>query len=144
MYCIDVHYTGAVRQNLCELGRTPLNVCLLCKSTQSSLSQKNHLAPGMELSFWKVMELLDSFAWQCGFLDSIMWLTLSWKLHKMDWTVHDRLSLSWRPGYAFLSTILMFERNDKAWSRSILAITNLCARPLGSFHYGKPYTTCES
>ena len=25
MYSIDVHYTGAVMKNLCELGRTPLN-----------------------------------------------------------------------------------------------------------------------
>ena len=36
------------------------------------------------------IELLDSVARQCGFLDQIMWPALYLKLQKMDRTVHDR------------------------------------------------------
>ena len=33
-------------KNLCEFGRTPLNACLLCKSTQNRLSQQKPLGDG--------------------------------------------------------------------------------------------------
>ncbi len=105
VYCKEVYYAGAVKKNLCKLVCTLLNVCLLCKSTQNSWSQKKSSGPRGGAVILKD----DGKIWlarQCRFLDPIMWPMLYWKLHNFH--RHVQISIIWGVLYVPLYRILSY------------------------------------